>query len=136
VSIHTGTGRSRMVGFACEYFWQCFGPESALDPYSAASGIQIQDRYSKCGSRIRIQRFSFYFFQFLQEVALAHKHLNALIRYRYLKKVFLKITYGLAARYCCCELSEKTAVKKIWLEKDLEPGSGSRIWDQESGIHI
>jgi len=69
-------------------------------------------------------------------VALTHKHLNALILH--FKKVFMKITfryrYGLAARYCCCELSEKIAVKKFFLALlgfgtgILDPGSGSGIW--------
>jgi len=71
---------------------QCFGSGSgsALDPYSAASGI-------------RIQWYSFDFFRFGSQTPKCS--------YTSLQKGFLKITYGLAARYCCCELSEKTAVK-------------------------
>jgi len=51
------------------------------------------------------------------------------------KKNLLKIIYGLAARYCCCELSEKTATKifdliRIW---NWDPGSGSRIHNPDTG---
>jgi len=51
-----GTGTGQWCGS------QCFGSGSALNPYSAASGIRIRDPYSECASRIRIQWFSFDFF--------------------------------------------------------------------------